>query len=250
MPSLAGTLRTLAMTGGCMAALGGVAFATGAIPTRDGVVTACFGKETGMLRAVEDEADCRRSESVMTWNQKGDPGPQGERGPAGDPGPAGEPGPEGDAGPQGEPGAKGDAGPHGDPGPKGDPGPQGPPGPGSKAYSTFLSQAAISTDSFTTVARLKVPAGAYLVEASVHATTSAGNPYGLCRIASGSAWADYAVVDLRSSDVAEASLSGILANTAAPLAVTLDCQQFTSGATFSARANLIVREVERATPLP
>jgi hypothetical protein len=50
---------------------------------------------------------------------QGEPGPQGETGPAG---PQGEPGPQGEAGPAGP---KGDAGPTGHPG---DVGPQGPPG--------------------------------------------------------------------------------------------------------------------------
>jgi hypothetical protein len=95
MPTLAGTVRTLAMTGGCVAALGGVAFATGAVPVHDGEITACYGKENGSLRAVEARADCRNSERALTWNEKGDPGPQGDKGLQGD---------KGDTGAQGAPG--------------------------------------------------------------------------------------------------------------------------------------------------
>jgi hypothetical protein len=60
-------------------ALGGVAFA--AIPDPDGTIHACYQRNTGSLRVVESQSDCRSSENAITWNQRG---PQGLPGPGGD----------------------------------------------------------------------------------------------------------------------------------------------------------------------
>ena len=60
---------------------------------------------------------------------QGDQGPQGETGPAGPKGDTGDQGPQGDAGPAGPKGDTGDQGQIGPTGPKGDQGPQGDAGP-------------------------------------------------------------------------------------------------------------------------
>ena len=62
-----------------LAASGGVAAAAGGIPGAGGTVQACYQKETGALRAVSDNTQCKPSEGPLAWNQqgpKGDPGPK------------------------------------------------------------------------------------------------------------------------------------------------------------------------------
>lgn len=61
-------------------------------------IYACFKKNNGQLRVVNDPNDCRPSEILMTWNQIGPIGPEG---PQGD---KGEKGDKGDKGEQGSPG--------------------------------------------------------------------------------------------------------------------------------------------------
>lgn len=104
--------------------VGGIAWAT--IPAGDGTISACY-RSDGALRVIdaEDGETCRNSETLLTWNEEGVPGPEGPQGPQGDIGPQGETGPEG---PQGEPGPQGVPGPQGDIGPQGDTGPEGPQG--------------------------------------------------------------------------------------------------------------------------
>ena len=121
--------------------------AVAAIPGSGGRIVGCSHKRTGVVRLVDAERKCRRTEHVVTWNEQGVPGPagnqgaegaRGEQGPKGDTGsrgptgPKGETGTRGPEGPQGIPGtaaAKGDPGPMGPTGPKGDTGPAGPVGP-------------------------------------------------------------------------------------------------------------------------
>src|ERR1700712_2866795 len=145
------TLRSLAI--GLPAALlltGGVAAAdTASTPSS---FTGCLNKATGALYAVTLNATtaptCLRGDTVVKWNQKGDPGPAGPpgaagvagaTGPAGATGQIGATGAKGDPGPAGAVGADGPAGPKGDTGSAGaagDPGPTGPQGlpgaPGAK----------------------------------------------------------------------------------------------------------------------
>jgi hypothetical protein len=108
----------------------GVAFA--AIPGSDGVIRACYKKNSGGLRVVEKASECRNSELPLSWNVKGEKG---------DPGPPGPPGPKGDKGDKGDPGAQGPAGP------------PGPPGPGALAGRLFV------TSPFTTPTNLLVVPG-------------------------------------------------------------------------------------------
>jgi len=75
---------------------GGLAYA--AIPDPDGTITGCYTKQAGLfdakgaVRVVDSASECRSSELVLTWSQKGQPGHDGADG---------EPGPQGPAGPAG-----------------------------------------------------------------------------------------------------------------------------------------------------
>lgn len=80
---------------------GGIAFAAGAIPGTDGVISGCYQKEQGQLRVVAEGTTCRPSEHAISWNQTGPQGPAGPQGPTGPQGPAGPTGATGPAGPQG-----------------------------------------------------------------------------------------------------------------------------------------------------
>lgn len=140
LPERATTRRVLglfAMTSlAVVVVAGAVAFAD--IPD-DGVVHACYDKDSGRVRIVDNKG-CERDERKITWHQEGPRGPQGERGPAGadgkmgpagpvgPPGPAGERGPIGEDGPMGPQGLVGPDGPAGPAGPAGATGPRGPAG--------------------------------------------------------------------------------------------------------------------------
>ena len=71
----------------------GAAVAIAAIPSSNGVITACrvtTGTTPGQLRVIDTEATppetCTSNEATVTWNQAGPPGPQGDPGPPGDSG--------------------------------------------------------------------------------------------------------------------------------------------------------------------
>lgn len=111
---------------GIMTVLGVSAFGLAVfvgIPDSSGVIHACYAQSNGSVRLVESAADCKNSETAITWNQTGPTGPQGPAGPQGGAGPAGS------QGPQGQTGATG---------PQGPAGPQGPQGPAgtARAYGT------------------------------------------------------------------------------------------------------------------
>ena len=88
------------------AAVGSLAY--GAIPDRNGVIHACYDKQSGQLRIFDSETGlpkgCGVKEVAIDWNRTG---PQGAPGPAG---PQGSRGPQGEQGPNGDPGAQGPAG--------------------------------------------------------------------------------------------------------------------------------------------
>ena len=116
----------------------------GAVATAHGgdttLIHACVNKNSGGLRLVGENEECKPAESALDWNIQGPVGPvgpQGLQGPKGDTGAVGpigtqgELGPQGPAGPKGDPGAtgpQGPAGPKGDTGATGATGPQGPAG--------------------------------------------------------------------------------------------------------------------------
>jgi hypothetical protein len=116
------------------------------------VINGCYDQKTGVLRYLQS-GSCTTKENPISWNQVGPQGPQGEKG---------DPGPQGPAGPQGETGAQGPPGPQGE---KGDPGPQGLRGP-SDAYVDKTSGFALDQQ-IRPVAQLTLPAGKYLVSASM-----------------------------------------------------------------------------------
>jgi hypothetical protein len=82
------------------AAVGSLAY--GAIPDRNGVIHACYDKQSGQLRIFDSESGlpkgCGVKEVAINWNRTG---PQGPIGPAGPQGLAGPTGPAGSAGPIG-----------------------------------------------------------------------------------------------------------------------------------------------------
>ena len=147
----------LAFTAGLVLA-GGAAIA--ATPITDDVITACYGND-GKLRVTD--AGCKKSEQALEWNQVGPTGPQGPAGPAG---PQGETGP---AGPQGETGQVGPTGPQGAPGAQGAPGPAGIGGLGFGVWGTVEDLPHTGT---VTVVSKTLPAGAYVVFATVQADAS------------------------------------------------------------------------------
>lgn len=97
-------------------------------------------------------------------------GQQGEQGPQGE---------QGIQGPQGERGPQGETGPAGPEGPRGATGVQGPRGP-SDAYTDGPNDVAIGT-SHVTVASLDLPAGNYVVSATLGANNPSTGTVGLVR---------------------------------------------------------------------
>lgn len=145
-------------------------------------VFSCVTTDTGDIRIVNADDTCLVGEQRLVWNQRGLPGPRGKEGPQGKQGPQGPQGPQGAQGPQGVSGATGPQGPQGPqglPGDVGNPGPQGPEGPigPSDGYSVAISDDTF-TDSPVVVARLRLPAGTYLVDAAAYvALDVSGGPF-------------------------------------------------------------------------
>lgn len=131
-----------------VAALGGTAWATGAVSAlsaSDGTINGCYQKQNGQLRVVTAGETCRPSEVGIQWNERG---PQGERGPAGPRGEAGAPGPTGPVGPAGATGPVGPAGVQGAQGVQGPQGPVGPQGPIGPSWAV-TSPLALSGDTLS-----------------------------------------------------------------------------------------------------
>lgn len=130
----------------------GVGYA--AIPSSDGVIHSCYNASSnpsGQLRVIDAEAGakCSKNERALAFNQKG---------PKGDPGPAG---PKGDPGPQGPQGPEGD---------KGDPGA---PGTSTATFAGNSTRVQLAADEvFSKVASKNLPAGSWVVTATVNTTAS------------------------------------------------------------------------------
>jgi hypothetical protein len=104
---------------------------TAAVAATGEPIHACYQKNSGDLRRVEEGDVCLPSEESLVWNREGTQGPQGIQGPPGEAGPAGPAGPQGspgEPGPQGLPGEPGLDGAPGAVGPQGEAGPDGPAG--------------------------------------------------------------------------------------------------------------------------
>src|SRR3954465_5044277 len=71
-------------------ALGGTgAFAATVLVSADGTISGCVakkGKHKGALRVVKPGARCKRRETAIAFNQRGQPGTAGEQGAPGTPG--------------------------------------------------------------------------------------------------------------------------------------------------------------------
>ena len=73
-------------------ALGAGGYAIGAIPNKEGTISACYatkGATKGQLRAVDGTARCRKGERKLKWNQRGPAGLPGQTGATGAQGPIG-----------------------------------------------------------------------------------------------------------------------------------------------------------------
>jgi Collagen triple helix repeat (20 copies) len=141
---------TFANVVACLAlfvALGGVSYAATQLP-RDSVGTA-------QIRESAVTGGKVRNGSLRAADFEGGQIPAGPKGQAGEQGPQGKPGLNGGRGPKGDQGARGI---------DGDPGPRGP----SDAYSVYDSTSAVDEKTAT----LPVPAGSYVVGASMRAATA------------------------------------------------------------------------------
>lgn len=190
----ASAILALAVGGGALAS------ASGKHPS-GGELRACVQKQTGKLRLVRDDTDCRRHERFVTWNVSGPagaPGPAGEPGPPGAPGETGPAGAQGDTGPSGAQGAIGPAGPQGlagangkdgapgeqgEPGPAGDAGSQGPAGPvgPSSAHEATRDFGPVNSQAFqaslTVMTLPDAAAGDYAVSAKTTIRDVAGSTF-------------------------------------------------------------------------
>jgi len=77
------TYANIGVTVALILALGG--FAVAAIPAKDGVIHACYGKRTGALRVIDPSkkhsaGHCGKRERKLSFNQRGPIGPVGTRG--------------------------------------------------------------------------------------------------------------------------------------------------------------------------
>lgn len=109
-----------------------------------GVIRACVHRNTGLARIVDSPGDCHPSERLVTWNQTGPAGLQGEPGVAGPPGAPGRDGRDGRDGQNGIDGRDGKDGKDGDS--------SAPPAPGSTvigraAFDATLGGAAVHLES-------------------------------------------------------------------------------------------------------
>jgi hypothetical protein len=109
------TWRVAVLAASMFAILGGIAYAT--IPDGKGIYSACMLNKVGTIRLIDPSlpasslmSHCTALETQITWNQQGQPGPQGLQGPKGD---TGAQGPQGAKGDTGVPGAQGPQGPVG-----------------------------------------------------------------------------------------------------------------------------------------
>lgn len=157
-----------------IAALGaGVVY--GAIPDEDGIIHGCYQNQTGTLRVIESASEtCRGSETALTWNQEGQPGADGATWHTGEGVPDEALGADDDLYLDTE---AGDVYVKADGewdlsmniiGPKGPQGEQGPPGPAG-ASDGYLAEGFASPlpDGFGTITSLSVPAGSFIVSASM-----------------------------------------------------------------------------------
>lgn len=92
--------RRLAAVASAAAVIGAAGVAYASIPGGNGVINGCYTNKGGIVRVIDPAAGqkCTALETPLSWNQKGDAGPQGIPGPKGDTGAQGPPGPAGGIG--------------------------------------------------------------------------------------------------------------------------------------------------------
>jgi hypothetical protein len=184
------------------------------IPGPDAIISGCFSKDGGSLRVIDTALDtCTANESLLTWNQAGPAGLSGSQGPQGIAGPTGAAGLRGPSGPGGAAGAVGAAGTAGSV------------GSGGHAYFSFITNFGGLENQGKDVLSLNVPAGSYVVKASLSMIDTVGSDQNAtCSLSTG----DQNQVFLSSSDALSRlpmSLQDI-ANFGSPGTVTLHCQGF------------------------
>jgi hypothetical protein len=134
--------RRAVIAGAAVAAIGGGGAAAAlAVSSSSGdVFKGCLQHNVGALYNVKvnpsSPPHCLVHDTLVTWNQTGQPGAPGATGPAGPKGDVGPTGPSG-AGTPGPTGPTGPRGPTGDSGPKGDTGATGPSGVADVQTNTF-----------------------------------------------------------------------------------------------------------------
>jgi hypothetical protein len=158
--------------------------AAAGVEAAGGTINACVNNSSGTIHIPSAGTACQGNEVSLQWSIDGPAGPAGPAGPIGPqglPGPAGPAGATGPVGAVGPQGATGAQGPVGATGPQGAPGPQGPAGPAgstglSDAYAYSKDTCSIALGDCTTaispatpveVMGLTLPAGTYVVNASV-----------------------------------------------------------------------------------
>ncbi len=209
---------------------GGIALA--GVPGASGVINACYGEVSRLVRIVDAEAgeQCRGNEHALAWNQQGDKGDKGD---------------------------------------KGERGLQGPPGETLVGYRTIKGAPETEVTAVgwpapdnppTTVLTLQPPPGVYLVTASIGARKDDGSGDLVCRVDGGKN--EFASVFTRTALGAEpgharratVSGTGFTSLTTADPKLTLACWKDENGAGEPAGenptvfyANLNAVNVSRAT---
>jgi hypothetical protein len=138
-----------------------VAYAT--IPN-GGVIHACYTTSTGVLRVIDASVTkCAKTQTALAWNVQGI---------------------QGIPGPQGVQGAQGIQGNQGVQGVQGPPGVQGPSGVSHGYFQSFTNQDVALSPAYSSVGSISsVPAGSYMIFASVLLDDGLNEPGDSCRIA-------------------------------------------------------------------
>jgi len=133
-----------------------------AIPGTGGVISACYDKQSGLLRVMDAAGgvpkSCVKTENALSWNQQGPKGDQGNTGPQGPQGPQGPTGATGPTGPTGATGATGPTGPTG---------PQGPAGEGSAVRIVFQGSHHFEGGTYEEISHIDLPEGTYALTARI-----------------------------------------------------------------------------------
>jgi hypothetical protein len=136
----------------------GVFLIHASIPAPNGVIYGCYSKNGGLRVIDNSTSQCLPTETPLAWNQTG---PQGPAGPAGTQGLIGPAGPQGAQGPIGT---------------------QGPAGPSHGYIARGGSFYAINSGFPVTLVTMTVPAGSYVIDATVPMRNSTIQTYDECTL--------------------------------------------------------------------